>query len=95
MLEAHINSNGHTINEHDPSHVMGSGVRYSSLFGEFGATHYLRQRFHPERSHNWSQNNPGVMDAFYDKHSIRCRATIVATKCNSAWIHESLVKEDA
>lgn len=94
-LESHIDSNGHTINEHTHSHILGSRIRYSSLFGEKGATFYLRERFNPDHSHNWSLHNEGIMDAFYAKQSIKRRETIKATNCGNAWVHESLIKDDA
>ena len=92
-LESHIESNGHTINEHSNSQIVASGVRYATLLGETGATYYLRKRYNPEPSPNWALHNEKIMDAFYAKHSIKSRATIMATKCDTAWVHDSLIKD--
>ena len=92
-LESHMDSNGHTVNEHDAGQIIGEHVRYADLLGETGSTYYLRRRFNPEPSPNWALHNEAIMDAFYDKHSIRSRATIMATKCGAEWVHESLISD--
>lgn len=90
-LESHIDANGHSISEHDPSHILEAKVRYSTLLGEMGATYYLRRKFNPEPQPNWAIHHEEIMDAFYEKHSIKAHSTIIATKCGTEWVHDSKV----
>ena len=90
-LEAHIDANGHIINEHDSTkHIVSVGERYANLIGETGATYYLRRRYNPEPVPNWAVLNPQIMDAFFQRNSIKSQATILATKCGNEWVHDSI-----
>ena len=89
-LEAEIDANGHTINKHKPQNILGMKARYSTIIGETGATYYLRRRFHPEPVPNWALHHEDIMNAFYRRHSIKTQATVMATKCSTEWVDETL-----
>lgn len=85
-ITGHIEGMTHTILPLREVEDIIRGKNYMDVIGEKGATYYLRRKFRPETIPNWGVNNPGIMEAFYHKKSIKQQGTIMSVKCGEEWI---------
>ena len=89
-LEGHIEAAGHTILPYDESNVMFDYTKYADLVGETGSAYYMRRRFPVDTVPNWGFDNEKIMEAFFDKGTLRNPGIIVTLKCSSEWVHPDL-----
>ena len=86
-LEGHIEAAGHTILPHDDNNVIFDRTKYAHLVGETGSAYYMRRRFPVDTTPNWGFHNEHIMEAFFDKATLRNQGIIMALKCSSEWVH--------
>ena len=87
----HVDAAGHRILPLQDEDVV-FGKKYMDVFGENGATYYLRRKFEPQKLPNWGFHNEDIMEAFYHKNGIKKGSTIAAVKCGDEWIADKSLR---